>query len=103
MSGNIEESLSSAERVIAAVGWLTPKQAYMPPEEVLAKMDELIQTIAFAYVDTDNRQERMEKRQEQSEASQELIRVLQAMAIDMAAIRAILERKRKQDEDEPAP
>ena len=111
-----EERLSSAERHIVGlqeqVSSLAQGQA--AHEAILDRMSEVLERLTIAYVDTSNRLSRMEDRQglieeriglmedrqgrmeervERMEVvQQDHTRILQAHSVELAAIRAILER-----------
>ena len=125
-----EERLSSAERHIAELQDQTSTlaQGQTAHDAILDRMGEVLERLAFAYVDTSNslgriealvqdqverlglieerlglmedRQGRMEERLERIEALvQDHTRTMQAHSVDLSAIRAVL----GQDQDEPDP
>ena len=125
-----EERLSSAERHIAELQDQTSTlaQGQTAHDAILDRMGEVLERLAFAYVDTSNslgriealvqdqvqrlglieerlglmedRQGRMEERLGRIEALvQDHTRTLQAHSVDLSAIRAVL----GQDQDEPDP
>ena len=97
-----EERLSSAERHIAGLQDQTSAlaQGQTAHDAILDRMGEVLERLAFAYVDTSNSLVRIEERLGRIEALvQDHTRTLQAHSVDMSAIRAVLE----QDQDEPDP
>ncbi len=98
----IEERLSSAERHIAELQDQTSAlaQGQTAHDAILDRMGEVLERLAFAYVDTSNSLVRIEERLGRIEALvQDHTRTLQAHSVDMSAIRAVLE----QDQGEPDP
>ena len=97
-----EERLSSAERHIAGLQDQTSAlaQGQTAHDAILDRMGEVLERLAFAYVDTSNSLVRIEERLGRIEALvQDHTRTLQAHSVDLSAIRAVLE----QDQDEPDP
>ena len=111
-----EERLSSAERHIAELQDQTSTltQGQTAHDAILDRMGEVLERLAFAYVDTGNRLGRIEALvQDQGERLgrieerlgriealvQDHTRTLQVHSVDLSAIRAVL----GQDQDEPDP
>ncbi len=97
-----EERLSSAERHVAELQDQTSTlaQGQTAHDAILDRMGEVLERLAFAYVDTSNRLVRIEERLGRIEALvQDHTRTLQAHSVDLSAIRAVL----GQDQDEPDP
>ena len=104
-----EERLSSAERHIEELQDQTSTlaQGQTAHDAILDRMGEVLERLAFAYVDTSNRLVRIEERLGRIEERlgriealvQDHTRTLQAHSVDLSAIRAVL----GQDQDEPDP
>ena len=97
-----EERLSSAERHIAELQDQTSTlaQGQTAHDAILDRMGEVLERLAFVYVETSNRLGRIEERLGRIEALvQDHTRTLQAHSVDLSAIRAVL----GQDQDEPDP
>ncbi len=113
-----EERLSSAERYIAELRdqFSTLGQGQAAHDTLLSRMGDLVTNLAFAYVDVGSRLGRIEvlmgrtedrrgrtgdrrgrtgdHRERLETMAQDLARAVQSLTTDMAAIKAILERKR---------
>ena len=88
-----EERLSSAERHIAELQDQTSTlaQGQTAHDAILDRMGEVLERLAFVYVETSNRLGRIEERLGRIEALvQDHTRTLQVHSVDLSAIRAVL-------------